>query len=191
MKKQIAVAVALMATAIVSGQCYAQRTASKADAEPSVPTSEPALDDPSTLVETLNWLSNFSMHRGISYSDSGELLVITTEFSSKGCSVTVTQALAEGHNLQVSETASLSSIDPESVAVRSWEKNRNYVDFATSDQSFGVRRERHTEADETQFTSSGQIAFGSQQDAARFAKALQHAIRLCGGKHLLHTFADR
>lgn len=155
------------------------------DAEPSVPTSELALDDPSTLAETLNWMSNFSKHRGIAYSDSGEPLVITTEFSANGCSITLTQAWAEGHNVQVSETASLSSIDPESVTVHSWEKNRNYVDFETSDQSFGVRRERHTEADETQFTSSGQIAFGSPQDAARFAKALQHAIRLCGGKHLL------
>lgn len=138
-----------------------------------------------TLKETLTWLS------GATDVESGDGNNHHTfeSVNMTGCSVIITETrLNAGTNFWIKEAFSLSDIDPKDIYVEDLGKGQfketfeglSSVTFHTTNY---VKKIFHTSYNDSEAVRSAEyIFFTNVGFAPRFAKALERAAELCGGK---------
>ena len=143
-----------------------------------------------TLQETISWMANFSQQHGFFALGSAPLRVtFNTIVEVKGCNVDLDVRLptkaTENNRIKRSIThIDLADLDPTKVrAEKDADDGPFYVNFETSDA-------KHSSEGELEFGTGGKLKMWSAQEsmvfdtedaALRFARALSHAITLCGG----------
>jgi len=163
----------LLATACILGQGYAQE---RQDARP-------------TLQQTLNWMTNFSVHRGLVKTGmviTGTNRVLTTDQCTLTMERRYPQSRSDSEMKYGTTSFSLSRIDPDSVKVVSdrASSETHWVGFETSDASavLQLSAEMGSGRKVSGYAARGSLAFDSEESARRFANALRHAVDLCGGR---------
>jgi hypothetical protein len=176
------------------GTYYAIKTGTRREAKtpvPSVtfappPAGSTLIGDGPTLSEALRWLSGASEEESADGNDH-----IT--FESDGCSATITETRRKaGPKFWVKESFSLTDIDPDDIQVENLATG-GFTKLFAGQASIHFHTTNYGKkiigtSDETLSAFPHGVAESSysfttnDSFAPRFAKALKHAVELCGGK---------
>ena len=152
------------------------------------------------LKDTLLWMHNFVADNGSQFvgqrnPDNGSCELGTpnceqrhdvSTFDSQGCSATVKWLVTLNYKDIGAHTYqfSLKDLDPKSVAVVKDKPFQNAVLVETTNSEKKVTESFIMPGSKTEESKHTwvELVFDSEDSAKRFAKALKHAVQLCGGK---------